>query len=90
MSASAVAMLKGMPKPNYKAGHVKLTDVGTYPNLLSAEGCIVGCQIEDTGGGTHLYHVSPMALSNLGCDVGSCQLDYPFYDSEVQVINTQE
>lgn len=72
------------------AGHVKLTDVGGYLNLLPAEGCIVGCQIEDTGCGTHLYHVSPQSLENLGCDVGTCTLDYPFYDSEVTVVNKQE
>ena len=79
-----------MAKPNYIAGHVKLTDVSVYPSLLAAEGCIVACQIEDTGCSTHLYHVSPESLETLGCNVGTCQLDYPFYDSEVSVVAKQE
>lgn len=72
------------------AGHVKLTDVGGYLNLLPAEGCVVRCQIEDRGDGTQLYHVSPDTLRNLGCNVGACSYAYPFYDSEVTVVNKQE
>ena len=79
-----------MAKPDTIAGHVTLVDVGGYVSLLPAEGCTVACQIEDTGSGTHLYHVSPDVLRSLGCDVGGCGLDYPFYDSEVKVVNEQE
>ena len=74
----------------YPAGYVKLVDVGTYLNLAPAQNCTVVCHVEDTGCGTHLYHVSPSTLKNLGCDVGTCKYDYPFYDSEVKVINEQE
>jgi len=73
----------------YPTGHVKLIDVGGYVSLLPAEGCIVECKIEDTGTGTYLYHVSPDTLKELGCDVGVCKLDYPFYDSEVKLIKEE-
>lgn len=76
-------------KDNYVAGRVKLTDVGGYLNLIPAQNCVVACQIEDTGNGTHLYHVSPSTLKELGCDVGTCKLDYPFYDSEVKLIKEE-
>lgn len=71
-------------------GRVKLLDVSLYPNLTLAEGQEVSCVIEDVGEGDKLYHVQPATLKALGCDVGTCRYAYPFYDSEVTVVNKQE
>ncbi len=70
-----------------KAGHVRITDVGLYPNLLPALGAIVGCQIEELDKGFFMYHVAARSLIDLGCDVGEDNKPFPFYSTEVEVIH---
>lgn len=70
-----------------RPGHIKLIDVGVYPNLLPALGCIVGCQIEEQLAGVYLYHVKAESLATLGCNVGEDSKDFPFYNSEVEVMS---
>lgn len=70
-----------------KMGQVKLTDVGIYPNLVPALGCVVGCTILERFNQDPLYYVKAEALHNLGCNVGADTLDFPFYSSEVEVMN---
>jgi hypothetical protein len=71
-----------------KSGHIRIKDVGCYPNLTPALGCIVGCQIEELLHGVYLYHVSASSLITLGCNVEGDNLPFPFYASEVEVVST--
>ena len=70
-----------------KPAHVRIIDVGCYPNLMPALGCVVGCQIEELDGGTYMYHVKADSLINLGCNVGCDNKPFPFYMNEVEVVS---
>lgn len=70
-----------------KTGHVRIKDVGCYPNLVKALGCIVACRIEEQLKGIYLYHVEARSFKTMGCNVGDDKEDFPFYSSEVEVIS---
>ncbi len=70
-----------------KTAHVRIKDVGNFPNLAPSLGAIVGCVVQELDKGYFMYHVPASSFINLGCDVGKDNLPFPFYSTEVEVIH---
>lgn len=67
---------------------VRIVDVELYPNLSPALGCVVDCKVQELMPGYYMYHVPASSLIKLGCDVDGDNQPFPFYATEVEVLNT--